>query len=252
MDSNQLYIYGRHPVEEALERQPDFINKIYLAERSNNRSFQKIISLASQNHIPVQYVPGRKLLEMVGKVNDQGCVALMSEIRYEDLDHWLELHSERSDNPFLLILDEIEDPQNFGAILRTAAAAGSEGIIVSKHRQAPISPAVFKTSAGTAGRIPIIRVVNLNQTILRLKEEGFWILGLDQHAGTSLWEQDFSMPVAVVIGNEGKGIRKKTLEHCDFTVSIPMVNEVESLNASVSAALICYEILRKRIQSTRS
>lgn len=246
MDSDHLFIYGRHPVEEALERQPGYISKIYLREGSDNRAYQKIMTLASGNRIPVQQVPGRKLMEMVGKVNDQGCVALMSGIRYEDLDNWLETHLDKSANPFLILLDEIEDPQNFGAILRTAAAAGVDGIVVPKHRQAPVTPAVFKVSAGTAGFVPIFRVVNLNQSILRLQNEGFWIVGLDQHAATSFWEQDFNMPVALVIGNEGKGIREKTLGHCDFTIRIPMNNNVNSLNASVSTALVCYEILRKR------
>lgn len=246
MESNESFIYGRRPLEETLNNDPDRINKIFLKEGLDRRSFQKVLALASSHHIPVQFVPGRKLMEMVGKVNDQGCVAQISEISYKDLDDWLDSTLNSITNPLLILLDEIEDPHNFGAILRSAAATGVNGVVVPKHRQAPVTPAVLKASAGTAGFIPIFRVVNINQAILKLKENGFWIMGLDQNADHTLWEQDYDMPVALVVGNEGKGIRQKTLEHCDFTISIPMSNHVESLNASVSTALVCYEIFHKR------
>lgn len=245
MSDNNLYIYGRKPVEEALKDEPERVDKIFVRNSVSKTTIQEIVDTASSHRIPVNYVPGNKLYDLVGKVNDQGVVALLSAVKYEEFDDWIET-VDTDEKPAILLLDEIEDPHNVGAILRTAAAAGISAVLVPKHRQAPINATVYKTSAGTAGRIPIVRVGNLNQTILQLKDHGFWLAGLDQHGENDLWEQLFDMPMAFVIGNEGKGIRKKTLEHCDFTITIPMENKVPSLNASVSAALICYEWRRRR------
>ncbi|HKJ44491.1 MAG TPA: 23S rRNA (guanosine(2251)-2'-O)-methyltransferase RlmB [Balneolales bacterium] len=246
MESSDFYIFGKHPVEDTLTRTPKKINKIFIRTKSNTSFIKNIERLSSENRIPVIHVPGRKLKDLVGNVNDQGIVAQISPVTYFDLDDWLITHCKIDEQPAVLLLDEIEDPHNVGAILRTAAASGIDAVIVPKHRQAPVNATVYKTSAGTAGLVPIIRVTNLNQTIMRLKEEGFWFCGLDQNAPKSFWEQDYDMPTAVIIGSEGKGIREKTLSHCDFIINIPMDNTVESLNASVSAALVCYEIKRKR------
>jgi 23S rRNA (guanosine2251-2'-O)-methyltransferase len=246
MESSDLYIFGKHPVEDTLTRTPTKINKIFIRNNSKTGFIRNIERLSSENRIPVIHVPGRKLKDLVGNVNDQGIVAQISPVAYFDLEDWLITHFKIDEKPVVLLLDEIEDPHNVGAILRTAAASGIDAVIVPKHRQAPVNATVYKTSAGTAGLVPIIRVTNLNQTIMRLKEEGFWICGLDQNAPKSYWEQDYDMPTAVIIGSEGKGIREKTLSHCDFIINIPMDNDVESLNASVSAALVCYEIKRKR------
>jgi len=242
MDENQL-VFGRNPVEELLLHDPDKVEKIYLRDNAGG-GLGKIIALASENRIPLQRVPGKKLFELAGAVNDQGVVAQVSMVSYMELEDWL-LQVSVATNPVVLVMDEIEDVSNFGAILRTAAAAGVQAVIVPKHRQAPVNATVFKTSAGTAGRIPIIRVTNTNQSLQKLKDAGFWVAGLDQHAETPLWKQNLILPLAVIVGSEGKGIRRKTLEHCDFTVSLPMANRVESLNASVSAALLCYEIVRQ-------
>lgn len=239
-----LHLFGRNPIEEVLKKTPGKVEKIYIRDTAGS-GLGTIIGLASENRIPVQRVPGRKLSELVGAVNDQGVVAQMSAVSYFELEEWMD-DVDISTNPSVMILDELEDVANFGAILRTAAAAGISAIIVPKHRQAPVNATVFKTSAGTAGRVPIIRVVNVNQTIATLKEAGFWVAGLDQNAKTELWQQDLVMPLVIVVGNEGKGIREKTLKHCDFTVNLPMYNDVESLNASVSAALVCYEIVRQK------
>ncbi len=249
MESGDQYIYGKHPVEDLLQRHPEKVSKIYIRENIKPASIYKIESLSSQNKIPVTHVPGRKLQELVGSVNDQGIVAQISAVGYIELEDWLDNGIDTSTNPVVLLLDEIEDPHNFGAILRTSAAANVDAVIVPKHRQTPVNATVFKTSAGTAGLVPIIRVTNLNQTIMKLKDYGFWVTGLDQLATNTLWEQDFDMPIAVVVGSEGKGIREKTLKHCDFTVRIPMSNGVESLNASVSVSLLCYEIARKKALS---
>lgn len=247
MDESNEFIYGRNPVEELLQNRADQVEKIYINKKLNKQSFSTILSLASSNRVPVVDVPGSKLYELVGRVNDQGVVAAISQIQYEEFEEWLE-RIDPDQNTGILLLDEIEDPHNFGAILRTAAASGMDAVIVPKHRQAPVSAAVYKTSAGTAGRIPIVRAVNLNQAILKLKENKFWIAGLDMDGDSLLWEQKFDVPMAFVIGNEGRGMRQKTGEHCDFLLSIPMYNGVESLNASVSAALVCYEWRRQKMK----
>ena len=243
--TDNIYIYGRNPVEEALKNEPGRVDKIFVRSNIPEHRLQSIHDLASDNRIPVSHVPGSKLHELVGSVNDQGVVALMSAITYQEFGPWME-EMDPSEYPAILLMDEIEDPRNMGAILRTAAASGLSAVLVPKHRQSPVTPAVYKTSAGTAGRIPIVRVGNLNQAILKLKDAGFWIGGLDQNGNTPLWDLEVDRAYAFVVGSEGSGIRQKTLEHCDFRFFIPMENEVESLNASVSTALLCYEWRRKK------
>jgi 23S rRNA (guanosine2251-2'-O)-methyltransferase len=171
----------------------------------------------------------------------------MSPVEYKSLGEWLD-KIDTSGYPAALLLDGIEDPRNVGAVLRSAAAADISGVLVPKHRQAHINAAVYKSSAGTAGNIPIVRAGNLNQTILKLKDAGFWIAGIDQHADQNFWDLEVDRPLAFVIGSESAGIHKKTLENCDFSFSIPMANQVESLNASVSAALVSYEWRRKNVK----
>lgn len=244
MSEENIYIYGRNSLREALTNEAERIEKIFVRKSVHDEQISTIFDMASQHRIPVSHVPGSKLFELVGKVNDQGVVALMSAISYRDFGEWLdEINTDVY--PAILLLDEIEDPANLGAILRTAAAAGISAVLVPKHRQAPINATVYKTSAGTAGRIPIVRAGNLNQAILKLKDAGFWIGGLDMQGEQILWDLEVDRPLAFVIGNEGSGISQKTLEHCDYTFKIPMENNVESLNASVSAALLCYEWKRK-------
>lgn len=240
-----LFIYGRHPVMDALNREPDKVDKIFIRDTLSGGGLQEILRLASEHKIPVQRVPGRKLSELVGAVNDQGFVAQVSPVSYLELDEWLE-SVDTATKPLVLILDEIEDPHNFGAMLRTAAAVGATAVIVPKHRQAPINATVVKTSAGTAGMVPVVRVVNINSCIRDLQSAGFWIYALDQDAKESVWKHRFDSASALIVGSEGKGIREKTLELSDFKLSLPMAKGVESLNASVSAALVMYEWLRQR------
>lgn len=247
-ESENIYIYGRNPIQEALQDEAEKIEKIFVRNSLRNEHVSSILNIASQYRIPVSHVPGAKLHELVGGVNDQGIVALMSTIEYQEFGEWIDT-VDTSEYPAILLLDEIEDPRNVGAILRSAAAAGVNAVLVPKHRQAPISATVFKTSAGTAGKIPIVRVGNLNQSIMKLKDAGFWIAGLAMGGEQKLWNLEVDRALAFVIGNEGSGIRQKTLEHCDYAFSIPMENGVESLNASVSAALVCYEWNRKKNQS---
>lgn len=242
-----MYIYGKRPVEEALREEAEKVDKIFVKESTHDSQLQTIFDLSSQNRIPISHVPGSKLYELVGNVNDQGVVALMSAITYQEFGEWLD-QVETESYPGILILDGIQDPHNLGAILRTAAAAGIAAVLVPKHGQAPVTATVFKTSAGTAGKIPIVRMGNTNQSIMKLKDAGFWIAGLDSDGEQPLWELEVDRPLAFVIGSEGSGISQKTLEYCDYRLTIPMEHNVESLNASVSAALISYEWKRKSIQ----
>lgn len=242
-DTNN-FIYGRNPIEEVLRNEAERVEKIFVRKSVRDSQLTELFDLASQHRIPISHVPGSKLHQLVGDVNDQGVVAQMSKISYKDLGTWLDT-VDTSTYPAVLLIDEITDPGNLGAILRTAAAAGISAVLVPKHRQAPINATVYKTSAGTAERIPIVRVGNLNQAIRKLKDEGFWIGGLDIGGDQLLWDLEVDRPLAFVVGNEESGISQKTLEHCDYTFRIPMGNDVESLNASVSAALLCYEWNRK-------
>lgn len=243
-ENKNIYIYGRNSIREALQNDTDRVEKIFVRNSVHDSQISTIFKIASQHNIPISHVPGSKLYDMVGSVNDQGVVAIMSEVSYQDFGEWLDT-VDTSAYPAILLLDEIEDPGNFGAMLRTAAAAGMSAVLVPKHRQAPVNATVHKTSAGTAGRIPIVRAGNLNQAILKLKDEGFWIGGLDMKGDQQLWDLEVDRPLAFVVGSEGSGISQKTLEHCDYQFRIPMENNVESLNASVSAALMCYEWKRK-------
>lgn len=243
--SDSEFIYGRNAVKGILETKPDRVAKIYIKQGSRGSVVDDIRQLASGSKVPFQEVPGTKLFQLVGKVNDQGIVAQISMSTYLEYEEWIE-NIDVADNPVVLLLDEIEDAHNFGAIIRSAVASGVAGIIVSKHKQAPLNATVFKTSAGTLPLASVIRVTNLSQTLQKLKDDGFWICGLEQESEQTFWEKDLILPLVLVIGNEGKGMRPVTEKNCDFTVSIPMLSSIESLNASVSSALVTYEALRQR------
>ncbi len=238
-------MYGRKPVESQLERDPARVEKIWVRQGLPPQALARIRELGSQHRIPVQEVPGKKLADLVGPVNDQGVVAQLSAATYTDFADWLPT-VDTSTLPVVLVLDGIEDVANFGAILRTAAGAGAAAVLVPKHGQAPVNATVMKTSAGTAGLVPIVRVTNLNSSIRDLKDAGFWVCGLDQRAPDLAWHKDLRMALAIVVGGEGSGMHQKTRELCDFLVRFPMAHGIESLNAGVSAALLAYEALRQR------
>ncbi|MEX2478340.1 MAG: 23S rRNA (guanosine(2251)-2'-O)-methyltransferase RlmB [Gracilimonas sp.] len=243
--SDNFLIYGRNPVEEILQNRPNEVDKVFVKNNIKPSTYDNINELAQKNGVPLVKVPGAKIYNLVGKVNDQGFVAQLSVAQYTDFFEWVETLV-LSKNPAILLLHGIEDPHNFGAILRSAAAAGMEAVIIPMQNQAPVNATVFKTSAGTAGRIPIIRVHNLNQAFKDLKALGFSIVGLDGEAKQTLWEADLDYPVAFLIGSEGEGIHSENLKRCDSVLKIPMTNNVESLNASVSVAVVSYEWMRRK------
>ncbi len=242
MSSEKIYIYGRKPVEEMLRNDPGKLEKIFIRDSAYS-GFLKIKELADKNRVPVSKVPVEKINRLVGRVNDQGIVANVSSVEYLELLDWL-YEQDLEQQPCLLALDGIEDPHNFGAIIRTATAAGINGILVPKQGQAPVSPVVHKTSAGTVGRIPIIRANTIDNALTDLKAAGFFIAGLDESSEEQAWNFDYKRPLVFLLGNEGEGIRKEHAKHIDGFLSLPMRNDVESLNASVSAGILLYEWMK--------
>lgn len=223
---------------------PDLVLRVYAKETVGEVELSVLLPYLKKKKIPFVKVPEKKIQQLVGDVSHQGFAAEIKEFPMLDLYEVLETLDMES-NPAFLILDEIQDPHNYGAIIRSAAAAGMSGIIVSKNNQASITGTVFKTSAGALMKIPMIQVSNISNTLERLKKEGFWTAGLAMEGETSYWQQDLKGPMAFVVGNEGRGLRDLTKKTCDYLLNIPMEEGVESLNASVSAALLMYEWRRQ-------
>lgn len=245
------YLAGRNPVREALEQKGDEIEKVLIQKGAGGRPVQEIRRLASESGVPVQYVPEAKLAQLVPGVNHQGVVAVASPIPYLEVEEMLSqiaptLDDVRSRKPFVLVLDRIQDPHNFGAILRSSVAAGVDGVVVPKHGMAPLNAAAVKASAGTAARIPIARADNLARLLHQLKERGYWVAGTTGSGETSIWEMDWDRPLALVIGSEGEGMRPGVASECDYLLSIPMRGEAESLNASVATGIVLFVAMRHR------
>lgn len=242
---SEEWIGGRNPVLEAL-RSDHSINKIWIAENSTRGVMKEVIQLAKQKGVIAQFVPRQKIDQLAKGIAHQGVLASIAAYPYVELDTLLEKAKEKSEDPFFLLLDEIEDPHNLGSIMRTADAAGVHGIIIPKRRAVGLTATVAKASAGAIQYIPVVRVTNMAQTIDRLKEEGLWIAGTDASAKEDYRQANFSLPLGLVIGSEGKGIGRLVLEKCDFLVRVPLAGQVTSLNASVAASLLMYEVYRRR------
>jgi len=245
IEQTEGLIVGKHPVLEAL-RSGRQINKIFVSDSAKKDVSTAIIGEAKKLNIIVQIVDKRKLDQLAPQLNHQGVVAQAAAVDYVELDDLLAIPKNKGETPFFLILDEIEDPHNLGSIIRTAECTGVHGVIIPKRRSAGLTATVLKTSAGAAEHVPVARVTNLVQTIEQLKEAGVWIAGTDLAAKADVYKQKFDMPLALVIGNEGKGIGRLVKEHCDFLVKLPMAGQLNSLNASVAAGVIMYEVLRQR------
>ncbi|PFK23558.1 23S rRNA (guanosine(2251)-2'-O)-methyltransferase RlmB [Bacillus cereus] len=238
------YIIGRNPVIEALRSGRD-INKIWIAEGAAKGQVQIVLALAKENKIILQHAPKKKLDQLV-EGNHQGVIAQVAAYQYAELEDLFKVAEKRNEDPFFLILDEIEDPHNLGSIMRTADATGAHGIIIPKRRAVGLTASVAKASTGAIEYIPIARVTNLSRTIDELKERGLWIAGTDAKGKTDYRNLDGTMPIGLVIGSEGKGMSRIIGEKCDFLITLPMVGKVTSLNASVAASLLMYEVYRKR------
>lgn len=241
-------IEGKNPIVEALKSDVN-IEKIMVAKGRRETGAQELFDLAKEKKIKIQLVD-RKKLDFTSKTGQhQGIIAIASEYEYAELEDILDKASAKGESPFIVILDKITDPHNFGAIIRTANACGVHGIIIPKNRSVDISPVAVKASAGAIEYTPICKVTNLAHTIKDLKKQGLWIAGADIE-GKKYYSNNFKGPIAIVIGNEGEGISRLVREECDFLVSIPMYGNIESLNASVATGIILSEAAKQRAQKS--
>jgi len=239
-------VEGRNSVLELLESQKD-INKIFIAKGEKHGSINKIIAIAKERGIILVEKDKRKMDEMAQNQNYQGVIAIVPPYEYCEIEDILEEAKQKNEDPFILILDGIEDPHNLGSIIRTAETAGVHGIIIPKRRAASVNSTVNKTSAGAVEHMKIVRVTNISDAIEELKRIGLWICGTDGGTDKYYYNQDLTGPLGIVIGNEGKGISDKVKKNCDFLVKIPMKGKVTSLNAAVSAGIVVYESVKQRI-----
>jgi len=238
------YIVGKNAVIEALKSERD-VNKILIAEGSQKGQMQTVIGLAKSENVLVQFVPKKKLDTLVD-ANHQGVVAQVAAYQYAEIDDLFALAEKRNEAPFFMLLDEIEDPHNLGSIMRTADAVGAHGIIIPRRRAVGLTATVAKASTGAIEHIPVVRVTNMARAIDELKERGVWIAGTDAKGKEDYRQFDGTMPLGLVIGSEGKGMGRLIRDKCDFLIQLPMAGAVTSLNASVAAALLMYEVYRKR------
>ena len=242
------WIAGKHAVLEALKSGRP-LNKIWIDRQAKSSSMKPIEAEARSAGVVVQAVDRRKLDELAGDVRHQGVVAQTAAKAYAEWPDLIDQATGRDEPPLLLVLDGIEDPHNLGSMLRTAECAGVHGIVVPKRRSAGLSATVSKVSAGAVEHVPVARVPNLVRAIQDMKERGLWVAGADGGAGQTVHEADLTMPLALVIGNENKGISRLVKEQCDFLVRLPLRGQIGSLNASVAAGVIMYEALRQRARS---
>jgi 23S rRNA (guanosine2251-2'-O)-methyltransferase len=239
-------IYGIHPVQEALKSSHLQIQKILIGTHTPHPPLQWIIDLAHKKKIPVTLATKESLERMTKGGVHQNVVGLVKETSYADLGGMLSHWKKEGTKALFLILDGIQDPQNFGSLIRTALGCGAHGIIIPKDRSVGITPVVIKASAGALAYLPIVRVVNNATTIDALKKEGIWVYGASGEAEDLIYELDLTMNVAIVIGAEGQGIRPLVKKKCDRLFSIPMKGPVSSFNAAVSGGMILYEVMRQR------
>jgi 23S rRNA (guanosine2251-2'-O)-methyltransferase len=242
--TNDDIIAGRNPVLEAL-RAGRTIDSVLIAKENFSGSASRIIATCRQRGIVVKEVSPAKLDTMCSGINHQGVVAIVAAHAYAELEDILEAAKSRNEPPFIIIADEINDPHNLGALIRTAEAAGVHGIIIPKRNSAGLTMSVSKASAGAIEYMPVVRVSNLVSTIDELKKMGIWIYGADTD-GKPAFETDFSGAIAIVVGSEGNGISRLLKEKCDFLVSLPMNGKINSLNVSVACGIILYEVVRAR------
>lgn len=243
MDEDQL-VWGIHPVYELLAARPRSIHEILILKGKTSTKLQAIIDLARNEQVKVKFTPQFRLAGS-RQMNHQGVIARIMPFATLSEETFLSLLS-ASETPFVLALDSIQDPHNLGAIIRSASAAGVTGLIVPKDRSAPLSGTVAKISAGALAHLPVCQSTNLVRMLQKLKEMGIWIHGTIKEGGVSIHAADFAGPLCLVIGGEEKGIRPLVKEQCDFKVTIPMQREIDSLNASVAAGIILFEIVRQK------
>lgn len=238
-------VLGRNGVIEALKAKIT-VEQILISKGEKEGSIVKIMALAKEKGVVIKEVDRKKLDSLSQGEAHQGVVAMVTPFRYSEIQDILDRAKEREEDPFIIILDEIEDPHNLGSIIRTAELCGAHGIVIPKRRNVGVTPTVYKTSAGAVNYMKIAKVSNINNVIDELKKENVWVYGADGEAENFSYNVDFKGAVALVIGSEGRGISKLTREKCDVMVKIPMVGKVNSLNASVAGGILMYEVLKSR------
>lgn len=236
-------VAGRNAVMEALKGSRS-VNKLMIANGSTEGSIKEIIAVAKDKGVNIQYWDRSKLDSIARGIRHQGVLAQVAPVQYAELEDILQVAKDRNEPPFIVLLDELEDPHNLGAILRTADAAGVHGVLIPKHRSCPLSATVAKTSAGAVEHVPVARVGNLVQTIKKLKQEGLWVAAADMD-GKDYYDTDLTGPLLLIIGSEGQGVGRLVKEQCDFVVRIPMVGKINSLNASVAGSILMYEAMKQ-------
>lgn len=250
VDAPELFedlVAGRNAVMEVLKGNRS-VNRLLVANGSSEGSMREIIALAKEKGINIQFYDRSKLDAMAPGIRHQGVLAQVPPVQYAELEDILQIARDRNEPPFIVLLDELEDPHNLGAILRTADAAGVHGVLIPKHRSCPLSATVAKTSAGAVEHVPVARIGNMVQTIKKLKKEGLWVAAADMD-GTDYYDTDLTGSLLLVIGSEGQGVGRLIKEQCDFVVRIPMVGKINSLNASVAGSILMYEAMKQRISN---
>lgn len=240
-------IEGKNSVLELLESGKD-VNKIFVTRGEKHGSINKILGIAKERKIIVVEKDKKQMDEMAQEENYQGVIAIVPPFEYVEISDILEVAKERNEDPFVIVLDGIEDPHNLGSIIRTAETAGVHGVIIPKRRAVSVNSTVNKASAGAVEHMKIARVTNISDAIEELKQAGLWVCGTAVDTNKYYYNQDLTGPLAIVIGNEGKGIGEKVKKNCDFLVKIPMKGKVQSLNASVSTGIVVYEAVKQRIR----
>jgi len=240
-----MTLIGRNAVLEALNSDKN-IDRIYIKSGENEGTLRVIIAKAKERNIVIKEIAKNRLDEMTGNANHQGVIASCPFVPYATIDDMFEKASAKNEQPFLIILDEIKDPHNLGAVIRTADAAGAHGVIIPARRAVGLTAAVGKTSAGAANHVLVAKVTNIAAMIDDLKKRGVWIACADM-SGESIYKADLNGSIALVIGSEGEGVGRLVKERCDFAVSLPMKGELNSLNASVAAGVLMYEVVRARM-----
>ncbi len=239
-------IEGRNSVIELLESKKD-INKIFVTKGEKHGSINKILAMARERNVIIVEKDKRQMEQMAQTPNYQGVIAIVPPFEYCEIEDILEDAKNKNEDPFVLILDGIEDPHNLGSIIRTAETAGVHGVIIPKRRAASVNSTVSKVSAGAVEHMKIARITNISDSIQKLKDNGLWICGTDIDAKNYYYNQDLKGPLGIVIGNEGQGMSEKVKKNCDFLVKIPMKGKVTSLNASVSTGIVVYEAVKQRM-----
>lgn len=244
MNYEELKIEGRNAVLEAF-RSGKTIDKLFVLDGCKDGPVQTILREAKKHDTIVNFVAKERLDQLSETKKHQGVIAMAAAYEYATVEDILQNAKDKGEAPFIILLDNIEDPHNLGAIIRTANLAGAHGVIIPKRRAVGLTGTVAKTSAGAINYTPVAKVTNLTNTIKELKEEGLWFVCADM-GGTTMYELDLKGPIGLVIGSEGEGVSKLVKENCDFVASIPMKGDIDSLNASVAAGVLAYEILRQR------